>query len=141
MTELAARNTRTQTIITNTDRIILKGIRKVISPFGHGTHEHADTLIRAQRLDIVIHPHNGGFKAERDFAAVGWQVVCDGVLDDAEQFFLTVCGADGEAVEELDHEACEALEGAGDPDGRADFDEHAFGGVDVDLESAGFIDG
>lgn len=44
-------------------------------------------------------------------------------------------------MEELDHEAGEALEGAGDADGGGDFDKDAFGGVDVDLELAGFVDG
>jgi hypothetical protein len=36
-------------------------------------------------------------------------------------------------VEKLDHETSEALEGTWDSDGRANFDEDAFGGVDVDL--------
>ena len=44
-------------------------------------------------------------------------------------------------MEELNHEAGEALEGARDADGGGDFDENAFGGVDVDLEFAGFVDG
>jgi hypothetical protein len=41
----------------------------------------------------------------------------------------------------LDHQSGEALEGSWDAHGRADFDEDAFGGVDVDLEFAGFVDG
>lgn len=65
----------------------------------------------------------------------------DRVLDDAEEFLLRGCGADGEAVEELDHETGEALEGTWDADGGVDFDEDAFGGVDVDLEFAGLVDG
>jgi hypothetical protein len=44
-------------------------------------------------------------------------------------------------MQELDHETGEALEGSRYADGRADLDENAFGGVDVDLELAGFVDG
>lgn len=44
-------------------------------------------------------------------------------------------------MEQLDHQAGKAFEGAGDADGGGDFDEDAFGGVDVDLQFAGFVDG
>ena len=42
-------------------------------------------------------------------------------------------------MEELDHKAGEALEGSGDADSRADFDEDSFGGVNVDLELSSFV--
>jgi len=41
----------------------------------------------------------------------------------------------------LHHEAGEAFECAGEPDGGVDFDEDALGRVDVYLEFAGFVDG
>lgn len=44
-------------------------------------------------------------------------------------------------MQELDHQAGETLEGAWDTDGGADFDQHTFGGVDVDLQLASFVDG
>lgn len=44
-------------------------------------------------------------------------------------------------MQELDHQPGEPLEGTGNAHGRANFDENAFGCVDVYLELAGFIDG
>jgi hypothetical protein len=44
-------------------------------------------------------------------------------------------------MQELDHQAGEALERARDADGRADFDQYTLGGVDVDLQFARFVDG
>ena len=43
-------------------------------------------------------------------------------------------------MQQLHHEAGEALEGAGDADGGGDFYEDAEGRGDVDLEEAGFVD-
>ena len=68
-------------------------------------------------------------------------MVGDGVLDHFQQFFLRGGGADREGVQKLYHQAGETLEGSRDADAGADFDEDAFGGVDVDLEFAGFVDG
>lgn len=42
-------------------------------------------------------------------------------------------------MEKLDHQASETLEGTWDSDGGANFDEDAFGGVNVDLQLAGFV--
>ena len=141
MTELAASNTSRQAEVTNTDRIILERIGKVIASLRHGTNEHANALLLAEILDVVSDADDGGVETQRHLAAVGGQVVGDGVLDDFKEFFLRRGGADGEAVEQLDHETGEALEGSGDADSGADFDEDALCGRDVDLESAGFVDG
>lgn len=43
-------------------------------------------------------------------------------------------------MEELDHQTGETLEGTWDSDSRADLDEDAFGGMDVDLKFAGLVD-
>jgi len=43
-------------------------------------------------------------------------------------------------VKKLDHETSEAFEGTWNSDSRANFDEDAFGGVDVDLQLAGLVD-
>lgn len=63
------------------------------------------------------------------------------VLDDFQQLLLRVCGSDGKTVQELDHQTGESLEGTGNAHGGANFDENAFGRVDVYLELSGFIDG
>lgn len=141
MAELAARHTGTQTVVADRNRIILELISKRVSALGHGADKDANALLGAEIHDVVPHAHNGRVERERDFAAVGRQVVGDGVLDDLEQLLLRSGGADGEFVQELDHEAGEALEGARDADRGRDFDEDALGGVDVDLEFAGFVDG
>lgn len=44
-------------------------------------------------------------------------------------------------MEELDHEAGETLEGSRNTDGGVDFDEDSLGGLDVDLEFTGLVDG
>jgi hypothetical protein len=48
MTELAACDTGTQTIIADTDCIILEGVREIIPTFGHGTDENTNTLLGAE---------------------------------------------------------------------------------------------
>jgi len=63
-----------------------------------------------------------------------------GVLDDFEELLLGCGRANGQAVEELDHEACEPFERSGDAHGWVDFDQDALGGMNEDLELAGFVD-
>ena len=43
-------------------------------------------------------------------------------------------------MQELDHETCKPFEGSRDADGWVDFDQDAFGGVNVNLKLAGFVD-
>jgi hypothetical protein len=43
-------------------------------------------------------------------------------------------------VEELDHETSESLKGTWNADGRINFDEDTFSGMDVDLQLAGLVD-
>lgn len=44
-------------------------------------------------------------------------------------------------MEELHHQAGEALEGSRYPNSRADFNEDALGGVDINLQLPSFVDG
>ena len=44
-------------------------------------------------------------------------------------------------MKQLDHQACETFERSGDTDCRVDFYEDTLGGLDVDLEFSGFVDG
>jgi hypothetical protein len=74
-----------------------------------------------------------------EFDGVRGEVVGDGVLDDFEQLLGSVDAADAQLVEELDHQAAEALEGARDADVGVDLDEDALRGVDVHLEQAGLV--
>ena len=43
-------------------------------------------------------------------------------------------------MQELDHETCKPFEGSRDADGWVDFDQDAFGGMNVNLKLAGFVD-
>lgn len=67
-------------------------------------------------------------------------MVSNGILDDFEELLLGSCRADGHAMEQLHHETCKAFEGSRDADGRIHFDKDSFGGMDVYLEFAGFVD-
>ena len=60
-------------------------------------------------------------------------------LDDLEQLLFAVDAADGEPMEQLDHESREALECARDADVRIDLNQYALCGVDVDLEPTSFV--
>jgi hypothetical protein len=57
-----------------------------------------------------------------------------------KKLLIGVDRANGEAVEELDHETGESLECTWDADGGADFDEDALGRVDVDLKLTSLVD-
>lgn len=54
---------------------------------------------------------------------------------------LRVLGPNAQFVKKLNHEASETFEGSRYTDSRTDFNKNAFGGVNVDLEFAGFVDG
>lgn len=43
-------------------------------------------------------------------------------------------------MQQLNHQACKPLEGSRNANTRADFDQNALGGVDVNLEFAGLVD-
>jgi len=63
-----------------------------------------------------------------------------GVLDDFKELLLGRSGANGHAVKELDHKTCEPFESSRNAHGWIDFDQDAFGGMNEDLELAGFVD-
>lgn len=60
-------------------------------------------------------------------------MVGDGVLDDAKQLLLGVGGLDGKAMEELDHETGETLEGTRNSNRGGDLNQDALCGGNVDL--------
>jgi hypothetical protein len=139
--ELAASHTGTKREVADGDGVVLVLVGEVVITLGHGSDEDADALLGTEVCHVVADAHDGGVKGEGDFAAVRGQVVGDGVLDDLEELLLRGGGADGQLVQELDHQTGEALEGTRDAHGRRDLDEDALCGVDVDLQSAGLVDG
>lgn len=141
MTELAARYAGRQAVIADGNLLIDILIRKVVGTLGHGTNKHADALVLAQSVDVLADAHNGGVKAERNLAAVGRQMVRNRVLDHLQELLLRVGSLDGQTMKELDHETGEALEGTGDTDRRRDLDQDSLGGLDVNLQPSGLVDG
>lgn len=67
-------------------------------------------------------------------------MVGDGVLDDLQKLFLRCGRADGQSVKKLDHQTSEALEGTGNADGGADFDQDTLCCVNVDLKLASLVE-
>lgn len=141
MAEFAASNTGRQAEVADGDGVVFELICESISALCHGTYEDADALLGIQVFDVVAAFHNRRVEGQCYLAAVGRQVVRNGILNDFEQFLLRGRGTDREFVEELDHQTSEALEGTRNANCGRNFDEDAFGGVNVDLELAGFVDG
>ena len=115
--ELAASHTGTEREVADGDGVVLVLVGEVVVALGHGADEDADALLGAEVRHVVADAHDGGVEGEGDFAAVRGQVVGDGVLDDFEQLLLRGGGADGQLVQQLDHQTREALEGTRDADG------------------------
>lgn len=141
MAELAACNAGTEVKVADSDAVILEMISKVIVAFGHGSDEDCYALVLVEASDVVAYTHNFRIEAEGDLAAVGWEVVSDGVLDDLDELFLGCRGADLMAMEQLDHQTSEALECSRNADSWAHANEHVFGGLYVDLKLARLVDG
>ncbi len=58
MTELAARNTGTKTVITYADCVVLEAVGEIILALGHSTDKDADALLGSQVCNIVADPHD-----------------------------------------------------------------------------------
>ena len=101
--ELAASHTGRETEVADGDLFVDELIGKVVGSFGHGSHKDTDALLVIQLLDVFSDSDQWGIETEGDLAAVGREVVGDGVGDDLEKFLLGVDGADGESVKELHH--------------------------------------
>jgi len=61
MAELAARYTGTETVVADTNCIILERVRKVILTLSHGPDKYTDALLGTERLKVVLASHNRGF--------------------------------------------------------------------------------
>lgn len=133
MAELATRHTCAEAVVADTDGSVLERICKVIFALGHRADEDTDAFSCSKVLHVVSHPNDFGVEAESDLATIGRKMIGDGILDHFEKLLLRVGGSDGEFVQQLDHEPCKAFERARNSHGRADLDEHTFGGVDVNL--------
>lgn len=94
MAELAASDAGRQAEVADGDLLVHPLVREAVGALGHGANEDADALLRGQRVHVVPDLDERGVEAQRHLPAVGRQVVRDGVLDDAEELLLGVCGPD-----------------------------------------------
>jgi hypothetical protein len=141
VTELATGDASRETPVADGDLLIYKLVREAVSALGHGTDEDAHALLGAQVFYPVSYAHQRGIEAEGDLTAVGRKVVGDRVLDDTQQLLLRRGRSNREAVEELNHQTGEALEGTRDSDGGRDLDQDTLGRANVYLQFAGLVDG
>src|SRR3569833_432162 len=139
--ELAAGDAGREAIVADGDLLIHILVGEVVRAFGHGSDEDADALVSAQGVDVVSDANDIRLEAQRHLPAVRRQVVGDGVLDDTEELLLRVSGSDGQPVQELHHQAGEALESARDADRGRHLNELALGCLDIDLQLARLVDG
>lgn len=141
MAELAACHTGTETVVADTDRIVLEFVCEVVAPLRNCSNEDADALVRAKRLDVILDTHHRCIETQSDLPAVGRQVISDRVFDDLQQLLLGIRGANGESMEQLNHKAGEPLKRSGNADCWADLNQNAFGSLNVNLELSGLVDG
>lgn len=98
MAELTARNAGTETVVAETDRVVLEAVREIIITFCHRTHKYTYALLGAQVAYVILDSNHFGFKAESDFATVGWEMICYRILDHLEQLFLRIGRSDTQAM-------------------------------------------
>jgi len=140
MAELAACNAGTKVVIADGDAVVLEVVGKIIVALCHGSDEDGDALVLVEVCNVITYTHDVGVETERDLAAVGRQVVGDGVLDDLDELLLRLCRANLMAVEQLDHQTSESLESSGKAHAGGHFDQHILGCLNVDLEPARLVD-
>ena len=141
MAELTAGNAGREAVVADSDLLVHVSIGEIVRTLRHGAHEDADGLVLAEIVDVFAHSYDRRIETERDLPAIGRQVVRDGVLYHLEKLLLGIGRLDGEAVEELHHQAGEPLERPGDSDRRRHFDQHALGRLYVDLKLPCLVDG
>ena len=139
--EFAASYASTEVELADGDAVVFDRVGKVVVALGHGSDEDGDALVVVQTLDVVPDADHLGVEAERDLAAIGREVICEGVLDDLDELFVGGGRADLVTVQQLHHQTSEALEGTRNADGGVDLDKHAPSGLDVDLQLTRLVDG
>ena len=113
----------------------------------HGTDNEADGRRRAGRIgrNEARRQAQGGVQSPLARHAVhartGGKVLGEGILDDLHQARGGTGRLDFHFMQQLYHQAREALVRAGDADGGVDLDQHILSGADVHLETSGLVEG
>jgi hypothetical protein len=139
--EFTTRNAGTEVEIAYGNAVVLEVVGKVVVALCHGSDKDCYAFVLVEAGDVVADAHNFRVETERDLAAVGWEVVCYGVLDDFDELLLRRSGADLVAMEQLHHQTSKSLERSGNADGGADSNEHVLGCLNVNLKLARLVDG
>ena len=140
MAELAACNAGTEVEVADTDAVVLDGVRKVIVALRHGTNEDCDALILVETANVVAQAYNLGVETEGHLAAVWWQVIGDGVLDNLDELLLGRGRPNLVPVQQLHHQTSKTLECSWDAHSGADPNEDVACSLDVDLQFACLVD-
>ena len=88
MTELAACDAGTETVVTDTYRIVFDMVREVVVALGHCADENRNALVLVQSANVISYTDDFRLEAERDLPAVRWQMVGDWILDDLNELLL-----------------------------------------------------
>lgn len=96
--ELATGYAGAETEVADTDSIVLECVCEIVLTFSHCPDEYADTLLGSEVRYIVCYPHYVCIMAERDFAAIWWEMIGDWILYHFEEFFLRIGRADAKTM-------------------------------------------
>jgi hypothetical protein len=140
MAELAACYAGAEAVVADTDGVVLVFISKVVSSFCHCANEDAYAFLGTEGLNVVFDSDHWALETHGHLSAVWWQVICNWIFDDSQQLLVRSRRADGMTLQELDHQAGKALEGAGNANRRIDLDQDTLGCVNVYLQLAGLVD-
>lgn len=110
VTELAASNTSRQRVVADGDFLVNKRIGEVILTLSHSANEDTDAILGIHSFNILTNLDKWRIETQSNLAAIGRQVVSDGVLDHSKQLLVRVGGADGQTVQELHHQTGKSLE-------------------------------
>lgn len=133
MAEFTAGNACRQTKIADSNLLVYDAVGKSVGALGHGSDKDTDALLGTECVDIVPYLNQGCVKAQGDLAAVGRQMISDGVLDHAQKLLLRVGRADGQTMKQLYHETGKALESPRDAHRGRYLNQDTLGSVDEDL--------
>jgi hypothetical protein len=86
--ELAAGNAGTEVKVADGNAVVLEVVGKVVVALGHGTNKYRYALVLVEICNVITYTHNLRVETERNLAAVGREVVGDGILDNLDELFL-----------------------------------------------------
>ena len=99
MAELTAGHTGAQTVVADTDGVVLESIGEIVLTFSHCSNKNTDAFVSSQSLDVILYSHNLGIVTQGNLPTVVWQVIGNGIFDDFKEFLLGVCRPYGKSMQ------------------------------------------